>query len=72
MTKDEIRKRLRSDPFVPLEVALENGDRYVVSHPETVIVGDGEIILYTPKKEVVWLTTRKITALKRMPKRKQA
>lgn len=65
MTKDQIRKWLRRVPFVPFEITLENGDRYAVRHPETVAIGDGEMVIYTPQKEVVWFKVRKVTSLKR-------
>ncbi len=34
MTSDELRGFIAAKPFRPFEVALENGDRHRVAHPE--------------------------------------
>ncbi len=38
MTAATLRELIRAAPFVPFEVILSSGDRYVVDHPEMIFL----------------------------------
>jgi hypothetical protein len=42
---EEIRDRLRQQPFVPQRIFASEGLRYDILHPDLVIVGDRELMI---------------------------
>ena len=62
----EIRKELHRKPWRPLEFALENGDRFVINHPENIFISlnDARLLLYDAERE--WVTSpEKVTSIRR-------
>ncbi len=61
--RSEILRLLEKRPFDPFEIDIENGDKLVVEHPETVAVGNGDDKgkfsnrVYILGKELVTVTT---------------
>lgn len=74
MKSSEIKKVVSVRPFEPVELRLVDGDRHVVPHPETILVGDdlvalldeGRVVLVAPEAVV---SIRKVTS-GRSPRRK--
>ncbi|MGL6072917.1 MAG: hypothetical protein ACRC8S_02025 [Fimbriiglobus sp.] len=50
-----IRAFRNRTPFKPFTVALMNGDRYEVDHPERLALGDGVAVLLAPGNVPVFL-----------------
>lgn len=48
MTPTRIRKLLKRRPFRPMEIILDNGSRFVVSHPEAFLVAEDCVAVITP------------------------
>jgi hypothetical protein len=46
-TSDEIQKRVKQNPFVPMRIITSAGDHYDVHHPELVMVGRRLVIVGT-------------------------
>ena len=43
MRPEEIRERLRRQPFVPIRVHITGGKTYDISHPENIIIGRSRV-----------------------------
>ena len=39
--RDEVQRRMRTEPFEPFLLTLENGDRVVIEHPENIAFDPG-------------------------------
>ena len=63
MDVNEIRKQLRIRPFKPLEIHLDNGDRYLVTHPE-VVVTDSIVVAVDEQGEAIYMAPEAISAIK--------
>jgi hypothetical protein len=63
MQVSEIRKQLSVRPFKPIEIHLDNGETYVITHPE-VIVTDIIIVAVDDNGEVVYIAPEAISAIK--------
>ena len=44
-TNEEIRRRLRRQPFEPFCICLSDGKRFEVRHPELLLLGNSALIL---------------------------
>ena len=44
-TSDEIQKRVKQSPFVPMRIITSAGDRYDVYHPDLIMVGRRLVIV---------------------------
>jgi hypothetical protein len=63
MEVSEIRKHLKVRPFKPLEIHLDNGDKYIVTHPE-VIVTDSIVVAVDEHGEAIYMAPEAISAIK--------
>jgi len=50
-TPNQIKERLRQQPFVPLRFVASSGDKYEVRHPDMVWVGVNEIHVGNPSSK---------------------
>jgi hypothetical protein len=46
---DEINKLLDRDPFVPFTIILTSGDRYEITGPRQIALGERVIVVVPPK-----------------------
>jgi len=67
MDVDEIRKFVRVRPFIPLEVHLDNGERYVVAHPQ-IILTDVVMVALDEKGETLYIAPEAISSIKHIRK----
>ena len=51
MNSDTINERLHRAPFQPLTITISNGERYEVRHPEKILVGKREAVVYAPDSD---------------------
>jgi hypothetical protein len=51
MNAESIRAFLRSQPFVPFEVRMTNGDTHLISHPENAMLAGSRLVIYHPGTE---------------------
>ncbi|NIR51098.1 hypothetical protein GWO43_21050 [candidate division KSB1 bacterium] len=63
MEVEEIRKLMTVRPFKPIEVHLDNGETFVINHPE-VIVHRVLITAVDNKGELVYIAPEAISAIK--------
>ena len=53
MNAEFIRSILHRQPFEPFEIAMSNGDRYLVKHPELAMLAGARLIVYEPETDRV-------------------
>jgi len=46
MDKNAIEKWLKAEPFQPFIINLSNGESYEVHHPEMILVGKRQAVVY--------------------------
>ncbi|MFQ6116244.1 MAG: hypothetical protein ACE5NG_19475 [bacterium] len=63
MEVSEIRKQFEIRPFKPLEIHLDNGDKYVVTHPE-IIITDSIVVAVDEDGEAIYIAPEAISAIK--------
>lgn len=51
MNSDTINEWLRRAPFQPFIITLSDGERYEVRHPEKILVGKREAVVYAPDSD---------------------
>ncbi len=51
MRPETIREWLDRTPFQPFEIMLSNGNTHEVRHPEMIVVGKREAVVYTPDND---------------------
>jgi hypothetical protein len=64
MHGDRLRTLIRRTPFRACEIALENGDRHVVRHPESLAIGRRELALFLPNGELVIFGASEVTSVR--------
>jgi hypothetical protein len=52
MRPDDVRPKLRIQPFQPFRIRLSNGNTYDVPHPDLVMVGRSSITIGTPAPDL--------------------
>ena len=75
-TPDDIRQRVRSQPFVPFRVVTSSGEAIEVFHPDLVMIGRREIHVGRPSARrpefydgVSRIAIMHITAMEDLPRR---
>jgi len=63
MHSEQIRKQFAVRPFKPLEVHLDNGETYDITHPE-IIVTDVIVVAVDKNGEVIYIAPEAISAIK--------
>lgn len=73
-TAEDVYKRVKSQPFVPLSIATSDGEKFDVHHPDLVMVGRRWVLVGTASRKspaYAELVTRiamiHITALEDLP-----
>jgi hypothetical protein len=51
MNAEALRELIRRAPFLPLEIELSSGERYVIRHPEFAMVLGSRLILGFPETD---------------------
>jgi hypothetical protein len=51
MSPDTLRDLLRRQPFVPFELRMTNGDRYLVAHPELALLAGSRLVVHYPESD---------------------
>ena len=60
---DTIRDLKRQEPFVPFQIVLSSGDRYVVADPDALAIGTTQLFFYPPRSAGVQLRINQIVAI---------
>lgn len=50
-TADDLRSRVRRQPFEPLRLRTSDGEQYDVYHPDLIVVGRRSVLVFTPSLE---------------------
>lgn len=48
----DLQDRLRETPFVPFDLIVTTGRAYPIDHPELVLVGQRDLVIGLPSKDV--------------------
>ena len=59
----ELNDLLDRDPFVPFTIVLASGDRYRVTGPRQVAMGDTVIVIVPPKSTHVFFRTNQVVGV---------
>jgi hypothetical protein len=51
MNDETINQWLRSSPFQPFTLNLSNGESYEIRHPEKILVGKRQAVVYAPASD---------------------
>jgi hypothetical protein len=60
---DELNDLLDRDPFVPFSIVVASGDRYKVTGPRQVAMGENVIVICPPKSTVVFFRKNQIVGV---------
>ncbi|MGQ0635070.1 MAG: hypothetical protein ACT4QC_10695 [Planctomycetaceae bacterium] len=78
-TADNVRQRIKQQPFVPLRIRTSSGETYDVTHPDLVLVGRNLLVIGSPAKENPWqiesfdqVSLLHVTALENLPARRRS
>ena len=73
---EQIRERVREQPFVPIRIVTSSGESYEVHHPDMIWVGAREIHVGIPSAwrpeffdGISRVSLRQITAIEDLPRR---
>ena len=61
--EDELKRYLRADPWHDLEIVMSSGDRYEVTDPFQIAIGDSAIIVARGKYGIKVLRKAQVVAL---------
>ena len=71
---EDVRARVRKEPFVPFRIVTSSGESYEVHHPELILIGQGEVTVGRPSTSnpaihdgFDWVAIMHITAMNDMP-----
>jgi len=65
MNADAMRDMLRRQPFEPFEIVMASGEKYPVTHPETLLVLRSQAVVGNPDTErVSFLSLPLVTELR--------
>ncbi len=70
MNTDRIRAKLRNG-FRPFAIELSSGKRYVVPHPEFILVGRTVVVVMGADESVVTIDPLYIAALENLPRKRR-
>ncbi len=70
MNTDKIRPKLRNT-FRPFAIELSSGRRYVVPHPEFIMVGRTVVVVMGADESVTTIDPFHITALENLPPKRR-
>lgn len=77
MRPEDIKTRVKAEPFQPFRIHLSNGSRYDVRHPEMILVGASEVVIATRLRangvagEFAYCSPLHITDVEILPERKR-
>jgi hypothetical protein len=63
MHTEQIRKQFAMRPYKSLEIHLDNGEMYEITHPE-IIVTDMVVVAVDKNGEVIYIAPEAISAIK--------
>ncbi len=67
MKPSEIRKVAAKRPFHPFEIRLVDGDRHVIHHPETILVGEDLVVALDPEGQTILMAPEAVVSIRKVP-----
>ncbi len=58
-------------PYQPHEIVLDNGDRFLVPHPEAIFLNEFIVVFVEPDGEIHLLDPEAISEVRRPPRRRK-
>ena len=72
MDVNTIRTIFAKRPYVPLEIVVDNGDRHLLPHPESIIISDTMVVFVAPEEELNILDPAASSEVRRPPRRRKS
>ena len=66
MQAARIRRAVKEQPFRPVEIRLESGEKHIVRHLESIVIGRTVVVILTPKEHVVTFEPSAVTSIRRL------
>lgn len=63
MHVDEIRKIAQARPFKIFEIRIENGEKYVITHPENVFITPQLVITVDEQDQTIFIAPEAISTI---------
>jgi hypothetical protein len=61
---EQIQELLDHDPFVPFQVVMTSGDKYIVTNPHMLLLGKTQIFYCFPRSDrLAWLRHNQVSSL---------
>ena len=51
LTVEDIRARVREQPFTPIRITTSSGETFDVMHPDLIMVGRRDVVIGIPKQD---------------------
>jgi len=64
MEVDEIRKVAKARPFKAFEIRVENGEKYLIPHPENVFITNQIIVTVDEQGESILIAPEAVSAIR--------
>ena len=61
--EDELNSLIDHDPFVPFTILVASGDRYRITGPKQVLVGDSMVVIVPPKSTMSFFRKSQIVGV---------
>lgn len=63
MEVEEIRKILQTRPFKAFEIHVDNGEKYLITHPENILVTNQIVITVDDQGQAALITPESISTI---------
>ena len=64
MRIEEIRKTVQARPFKTFEIYVDNGQKYLIAHPENLFITPHLIITIDEQKQTIFITPEAISTIR--------
>jgi predicted ribosome-associated RNA-binding protein Tma20 len=63
MQIEEIRKTVKARPFKAFEIHLENGEKYLINHPESIFITPHLIITVDEQEQTIFIAPEAVSTI---------
>ena len=71
MEVDEIRKVARARPFKAFEIRIENGEKYLIPHPENIFITNQLVVTVDEQGESILIAPEAVSTIRLVEKAQQ-
>jgi hypothetical protein len=66
MTVDEIRKFVKVRPFRMFEIHIDNGEKFLITHPENIFVTNTIIVTVDDNGDSIFITPESVSTIRQI------